>query len=70
MVSVTGPNKDKIAALADERNIKHFGDNLEDCVSSQNVDAVILSTPTQMHADQAINVYGCRQTCSRGNSNG
>ena len=54
VVSVMGPNKDKIAALADERNIKHFSDNLEDCISSQNVDAVILSTPTQMHADQAI----------------
>ncbi|MDC3170401.1 Gfo/Idh/MocA family oxidoreductase, partial [Paracoccaceae bacterium] len=54
VVSVMGPNKDKIAALADERNIKHFSDNLEECISSQNVDAVILSTPTQMHADQAI----------------
>ena len=54
VVSVMGPNMDKIAALADERNIKHFSDNLEECISSQNVDAVILSTPTQMHADQAI----------------
>ena len=49
-----GPNKDKIAALGVERNIKHFSDNLVDCIYSQNVDAVILSTPTQMHADQAI----------------
>ena len=54
VVSVMGPNMDKIAALANERNIKHFSDNLEECISSQNVDAVILSTPTQMHADQAI----------------
>ena len=54
VVSVMGPNMDKIADLADERNIKHFSDNLEECISSQNVDAVILSTPTQMHADQAI----------------
>ena len=54
MVSVMGPNKDKIANLADEWKIKHFSDNLEECISSQNVDAVILSTPTQRHADQAI----------------
>ena len=54
VVSVMGPNRDKIAALANERHIKHFSDNLEDCISLQNVDAVILSTPTQMHADQAI----------------
>ena len=54
VVSVMGPNKDKIANLADEWKIKHFSDNLEECISSQNVDAVILSTPTQMHADQAI----------------
>ena len=54
VVSVMGPNKDKIANLANERNINHFSDNLEECISSHNVDAVILSTPTQMHADQAI----------------
>ena len=28
-VSVMGPNKDKIAALASERHIKHFSDSLE-----------------------------------------
>ena len=54
VVSIMGPNKDKIASLANERNVKHFSDNLEECISSQIVDAVILSTPTQMHADQAI----------------
>ncbi len=54
VVSVMGPNKAKIEALANERRIRHFSDNLEECISLQNVDAVILSTPTQMHADQAI----------------
>ena len=54
VVSVMGPNRDKIAALANERHIEHFSDSLEECISLQNVDAVILSTPTQMHANQAI----------------
>ena len=54
VVSVMGPNRDKIAALANERRIEHFSDSLEECISLQNVDAVILSTPTQMHANQAI----------------
>ena len=54
VVSVMGPNIDKIAALANERHIEHYSDSLEECISLQNVDAVILSTPTQMHANQAI----------------
>ena len=54
VVSVMGPNRDKIAALANERHIEHFSNSLEECISLQNVDAVILSTPTQMHANQAI----------------
>ncbi len=54
VVSVMGPNIEKIAALANERHIEHYSDSLEECISLQNVDAVILSTPTQMHANQAI----------------
>ena len=54
VVSVMGPNRNKIAALANERRIEHFSDSLEECISLQNVDAIILSTPTQMHANQAI----------------
>mgnify|MGYP005719189001 FL=1 len=54
VVSIMGPNRDKIAALANERHIEHFSNSLEECISLQNVDAVILSTPTQMHANQAI----------------
>ena len=44
VVSVMGPNIDKIAALANERHIEHYSDSLEECISLQNVDAVILST--------------------------
>lgn len=54
VTSVMGPTKSKIEALANERGIGHAGTTLEECISRDDVDAVILSTPTQMHADQAI----------------
>ncbi len=49
-----GPTKAKIDALAAERGIPHAGTTLEECITRDDVDAVILSTPTQMHADQAV----------------
>ena len=35
VVSVMGPNIDKIAALANERHIEHYSDSLEECISLQ-----------------------------------
>jgi len=54
VTSVMGPTKDKIEALAAEHGIGHAAVTLEECIARHDVDAVILSTPTQMHADQAI----------------
>lgn len=54
VTSVMGPTKEKIEALAAERGIGHAGTTLEECIARDDVDAVILSTPTQMHADQAV----------------
>ncbi len=54
VTSVMGPTKDKIEALAAERGIGHAGTTLEECIARDDVDAVILSTPTQLHAVQAI----------------
>lgn len=54
VTSIMGPTMDKIEALAQERGIGHAGTTLEECIARDDVDAVILSTPTQMHADQAI----------------
>lgn len=54
VTSIMGPIKAKIEALAAERGIGHAGVTLEECIARDDVDAVILSTPTQMHADQAI----------------
>ena len=54
VTSVMGPTKEKIEALAKERGIRHAGTTLEECLAQPDVDAVILSTPTQLHAEQAI----------------
>ena len=52
--SVMGPNKAKIEALAKERNIPNARTTLDACISEDNPDAIILATPTQAHAEQAI----------------
>ncbi|WP_346911458.1 Gfo/Idh/MocA family oxidoreductase [uncultured Roseibium sp.] len=54
VTSVMGPTKEKIEAFAAERGIGHAGATLEECLERDDVDAVILATPTQMHADQAV----------------
>ena len=54
VTSIMGPTKEKIEALAAERGINHFSTTLEECIKRSDVEAVILSTPTQMHANQAI----------------
>jgi len=54
VTSVMGPTKDKIEEFAKERGIGHAGTTLEECIARDDVDAVILATPTQMHADQAV----------------
>ena len=52
--SVMGPNKAKIESLAEERNIPNARTTLEESISEDDPDAIILATPTQAHAEQAI----------------
>ncbi|MGX9351701.1 Gfo/Idh/MocA family oxidoreductase [Shimia sp. W99] len=54
VTSVMGPTKAKIEALAAERGIPHAATTLDECLARDDVDAVILATPTQVHAEQAI----------------
>ena len=54
VTSIMGPTETKIKTLAAERRINHFSTSLENCIARNDVDAVILSTPTQLHANQAI----------------
>ncbi len=54
VTSVMGPTEAKINALAAERGIPHAATTLEACLAQDSVDAVILSTPTGLHAEQTI----------------
>ncbi len=54
ITSVVGVDIDQMRAFADERDIVHATDNLADALARDDVDAVILATPTQLHASQAI----------------
>ncbi len=54
VTSVVGRKLDAISEFAKGRGIGHATDNLAESLARDDVDAVILSTPTQMHAKQAI----------------
>jgi len=54
VTSVMGPTREKIDALAASRGIGHAATDLAECLARDDVDAVILATPTQLHAEQAI----------------
>ncbi len=54
VVSVVGGKAADIEALAAKRNIPHADESLDQALARSDVEAVILSTPTQMHAAQAI----------------
>jgi 2-hydroxy-4-carboxymuconate semialdehyde hemiacetal dehydrogenase len=54
VVSVIGREADATRAVAEEYEIEHWGTELDDALAISEVDAVILATPTQMHASQAI----------------
>ncbi|MGB3795301.1 MAG: Gfo/Idh/MocA family oxidoreductase [Alteraurantiacibacter sp.] len=54
VVSLVGRTQDKTQAMADKYGIAQATTNYEEMLENDAVDAVILCTPTQMHADQAI----------------
>lgn len=54
LVSVVGRLSDGTEAYAGEHGIEHWTTDLADSLALDHVDAVILATPTQMHAAQAI----------------
>ncbi len=54
VTSVMGRRLEDISAFAKERGIAHATNNLAESLARDDVDAVILSTPTQLHATQAI----------------
>ncbi|MFK8031902.1 MAG: Gfo/Idh/MocA family oxidoreductase [Gammaproteobacteria bacterium] len=54
IVSVVSRRAEQAAEVAKKYGAKHSSTELEDVLSRDDVDAVILCTPTQMHAAQAI----------------
>ncbi|WP_120967648.1 Gfo/Idh/MocA family oxidoreductase [Comamonas sp. lk] len=54
VVSLVGRRLDQTQEVADKYGIKHVATDLAESLALPEVDAVILCTPTQMHAEQAI----------------
>ena len=54
VTSVVGGEPDDIEAFAKERGVGHWTKDLGESLARDDVDAVILATPTQIHAEQAI----------------
>jgi 2-hydroxy-4-carboxymuconate semialdehyde hemiacetal dehydrogenase len=54
VVSVVGREIDKTKEVASKYGIGHVAADLADSLALKEVDAVILCTPTQMHAEQAL----------------
>ena len=54
IVSVISRRAEQAAQVAAKYGAKHSGTELEEALARDDVDAVILCTPTQMHAEQAI----------------
>jgi 2-hydroxy-4-carboxymuconate semialdehyde hemiacetal dehydrogenase len=54
VVSLTGGNQQQTEEVARKFGIPHWTGNLAESLAQPGVDAAILATPTQMHADQAV----------------
>ncbi len=54
VVSLVGRTLDKTKAIAEKHGVGHATTELDEALAISDVDAVILCTPTQMHAAQAI----------------
>ncbi|HEY1724968.1 MAG TPA: Gfo/Idh/MocA family oxidoreductase [Steroidobacteraceae bacterium] len=54
VVSLVGRELDKTRSIAAKYGVKHVTTELEESLALPGVDAVILCTPTQMHARQAL----------------
>ena len=54
ITSITSRTSEQAEAAAKKYGAGHFGTDLRESLDRDDVDAVILCTPTQMHAEQAI----------------
>jgi len=58
VVSVNSRTEESGKTFATEWKIPHYSTSLEECVDRPGVDAVILTTPSAMHADQTVLALG------------
>ena len=63
VVSLIGSDEAATKTMANERGIPHWSLDLAEGLARDDVDAAILVTPTQMHADQAIRVLEAGKHC-------
>ena len=54
VLSLTGGNQQQTEEVARKFGIPHWTGNLAESLAQPGVDAAILATPTQMHADQSV----------------
>jgi 2-hydroxy-4-carboxymuconate semialdehyde hemiacetal dehydrogenase len=54
VVTLAGGSPDSTREVAEKFGIPHWSTNYDECLAQPDVEAVILTTPTQMHAAQAI----------------
>jgi 2-hydroxy-4-carboxymuconate semialdehyde hemiacetal dehydrogenase len=54
VVSLAGGSPDSTKEVAEKWKIPHWSTNYSECLAQPGVEAVILTTPTQMHAAQGI----------------
>ena len=58
VISLVSRDLDKTRATAEQYGVAHVTTNLADSLALQELDAVILCTPTQMHAEQSLACLG------------
>ena len=56
VVSLVGGNQESTAAVAKKYGIPHYTNDLAEALARPGVDGAILTSPTQLHASQAIEV--------------
>lgn len=54
VTSIVGTKADVIREFAEKRGVPHYTTDLAEALAREDIDGVILATPTQMHAAQAI----------------
>jgi 2-hydroxy-4-carboxymuconate semialdehyde hemiacetal dehydrogenase len=54
VASLAGGNPESVEAVARKYGIPHWTSNLDEALAQPGIDAAIIASPTQMHADQAV----------------